>query len=63
MTSIQLIEIYLKQIEQYNGYLKAVISTAPRSALLNKAKQLDAERSEGNVRSSMHGVPILVKVR
>lgn len=61
VTSVQLAKIYLEQIEQYNGYLKAVISTAPESALLDKAKQLDAERAECNVRSSLHGIPILVK--
>ena len=61
VTSVQLIKIYLKQIEQYNGYLKAVISTAPESALLDKAEDLDAERAEGKERSSLHGIPILIK--
>ena len=61
VTSVQLVKIYLKQIEQYNSYHKAVISTAPVSAILNKAEKLDAERAEGNVRSSLHGIPILIK--
>ncbi|KAK0507196.1 hypothetical protein JMJ35_010234 [Cladonia borealis] len=61
VTSVQLVKIYLKQIEQYNSYLKAVISTAPKSAILDKAEKLDAERAEGNVRSSLHGIPILIK--
>ncbi len=63
VTSVQLIEIYLKQIELYNGYLKAVISTAPKSALLEKAKNLDVERSQGKMRSRLHGIPVLVKAR
>ena len=63
VTSVQLIEIYLKQIELYNGYLKAVISTAPKSDLLEKAKKLDAERSQGKMRSRLHGIPVLVKAR
>ena len=61
VTSVQLIKIYLKQIEQYNGYLKAVISTAPESAVLDRAEELDAERAGGKVRSSLHGIPILIK--
>ena len=61
VTSVQLVKIYLEQIEQYNSYLKAVISTAPESAILDKAEKLDAERAEGNVGSSLHGIPILIK--
>ena len=61
VTSFQLVKIYLQQIEQYNGYLKAVISTAPESALLDRAEKLDAERAGQKVRSSLHGIPILIK--
>lgn len=61
VTSVQLVKVYLKQIEQYNGYLKAVISTAPESALLDEAEKLDAERGGREVRSSLHGIPILIK--
>ena len=31
LTSAQLGEIYLAEIEKHNGYLKAVIATAPQS--------------------------------
>lgn len=62
VTSVQLIEIYLAEIEKNNGYLKAVISTAPKNSLIEKANALDGERSSGTTRSHLHGLPILVKV-
>ncbi|KAH8761174.1 amidase family protein [Diaporthe sp. PMI_573] len=60
-TSVQLVEFYLEQIETYDGYLHAVISTAPKASLLEEAERLDQERKQGIVRSPMHGIPILVK--
>ncbi|KAL8782231.1 MAG: hypothetical protein Q9213_005561 [Squamulea squamosa] len=61
VTSAQLVEVYLAEIEKKNGYLKAVISTAPRNSLIERANVLDIERSSGTVRSHLHGLPILVK--
>lgn len=61
-TSVQLVETYLEQIETYNGYIHAVIGTAPKASLLDEAERLDQERKQGIVRSPMHGIPILVKV-
>ena len=61
VTSAELVKIYPKQIELYNSYLKALVSTAPESALLNTAEKLDVERAEGNVRTSLHGVPVQIK--
>lgn len=61
VTSAQLVEIYLAEIERNNGYLRAVISTAPRSSLIAQADALDRERSSGSLRSNLHGLPILVK--
>ena len=63
LKSVQLVEVYLDQIEKHNGYLKAVIATAPRASLMEKAKALDRERSNGTIRSQLHGLPILVKVQ
>lgn len=61
-TTVQLAEIYLHEIEKHNGYLRAVIATAPRASLLEKAAVLDKERENGASRSKLHGIPILVKV-
>ncbi|KAI9817887.1 MAG: hypothetical protein M1827_001006 [Pycnora praestabilis] len=61
LRSVEVIDIYLKQIEEYNGYLKAVITTAPRSSLIEHAEELDKERANGKIRGPLHGIPILVK--
>ncbi|WVO13615.1 hypothetical protein L204_101236 [Cryptococcus depauperatus] len=61
VTSGQLVQLYLKQIAQYNTYLKAVIAVAPSDLLANTAAELDEERARGNIRGSLHGIPILVK--
>jgi amidase len=60
-TSVQLVELYLNQIAQDNGYLHAVIATAPKDDILRQAEKLDEERKSGKIRSSLHGIPILVK--
>ncbi|KAF5230431.1 hypothetical protein FAUST_9824 [Fusarium austroamericanum] len=60
-TSHHLVKIYLDQIRHYNGYLKAVIATAPEDLLNKTAAALDQERIQGHVRGPLHGIPILVK--
>lgn len=62
LTSTQIVEVYLAEIEKHNAYLKAVIATAPKSSLLERANALDKERTSGTTRSQLHGLPILVKV-
>ncbi|KAH6609834.1 hypothetical protein Trco_003180 [Trichoderma cornu-damae] len=61
ITSRHLVEIYLSQIRRHNDYLKAVVSTAPESLLLERAGMLDDERKRGEVRGPLHGIPILIK--
>ncbi|KAL8851737.1 MAG: hypothetical protein Q9221_003347 [Calogaya cf. arnoldii] len=61
VTSAKLIEVYLAEIEKSNGYLKAVITTAPKDSLIEKANALDEELANGGARSLLHGIPILVK--
>ena len=62
LTSVQVVETYLSEINKYNGWLKAVICTAPPLDLIKKARELDDERADGATRSHLHGLPILVKV-
>jgi hypothetical protein len=65
MTSRQLVELYLTQIEKHNHFgmrLNAIISTAPRDDLFKRAADLDEERKTKGKRSAMHGIPIIVKV-
>ncbi|KAK5454295.1 hypothetical protein LTS15_006295 [Exophiala xenobiotica] len=58
-TSRGLTECYLKRIELVNPRIKAVIETNPDA--LSIASNLDIERSNGLVRSPLHGIPFLVK--
>jgi amidase len=53
---------YFSQIDKYNHYLHAVITTAPRELTLQRAKLLDKERADGKICSPLHGIPIIVKV-
>lgn len=64
LTSVEIIETYLVQIEQHNRrgrQLRALISVAPRHELLKIARQLDNERAHGRLRGPLHGIPIVVK--
>lgn len=61
VTSKHLVRIYLSHIKRHNDYLKAVISIAPESLLLERAGMLDEERKNGKLRSPLHGIPILIK--
>ncbi|KAH8688628.1 amidase signature domain-containing protein [Phaeosphaeriaceae sp. PMI808] len=60
LTSVQLVERYLLEIEHCNKYLRAVISTAPKASLVQRAEKLDEERRAGKC-GPLHGIPILVK--
>ena len=66
LTSVQLVTACLDQIDRHvqrGARLQAIISTAPRELLLQRARNLDSERISGQIRSRLHGIPILVKVR
>ncbi|KAL7939304.1 amidase signature enzyme [Trichoderma chlorosporum] len=61
LTSVQLIDTYLTQIEAHNPALNAFISLAPQDALRSIAATLDAERAAGALRGPLHGIPIVLK--
>lgn len=62
VTSLDLIDLYLAQIEKHDGRLHAMIQTTPRDLLEAAAKSLDQERAAGKVRGPLHGIPIIIKV-
>jgi amidase len=65
LTSVQIVRTYLSQIKEFNHAgikLNALISVAPEELLVSTAQTLDEERAQGNVRSVLHGVPIILKV-
>ena len=64
ITSVQIVEEYLQQIEKHNhagAKLNAIISTAERGIVLAQAAALDEERKYGSLRGPLHGIPIIVK--
>ncbi|KAK3379119.1 amidase signature domain-containing protein [Lasiosphaeria ovina] len=64
VTSEDLINVYLAQIEKHNRYgmrLNAIISTAPTDVILTAARSLDQERRTSGKRGPLHGIPIVVK--
>ncbi|KAK8126904.1 Amidase signature domain protein [Apiospora kogelbergensis] len=54
ITSVQIVERYLLQIERHNHVLNAFISVAPRDRLLDQAAALDEERLLCNVARAGH---------
>ncbi|KAJ2968140.1 hypothetical protein NQ176_g9322 [Zarea fungicola] len=61
ITSVQIIDTYLSQIEKYEPFYNALISQPPRAKLLRAAEKLDQERRDGRIRGPLHGIPIILK--
>lgn len=61
LSSKQIVERYLAQIEANNDYLHAVISTAPRRKIILRAVVLDIKRWAGLPLKPLHGIPVLIK--
>jgi amidase len=61
ITSAQIVEEYLAQIDRYEPALNALISPAPRERVLEIAKARDEERRKGRIRGPFHGIPIILK--
>ncbi|KAH7303806.1 amidase signature domain-containing protein [Stachybotrys elegans] len=62
VTSLELVDAYLKRVDANDRQgltLRSFIEIAPTARCI--AKKLDAERASGNVRSPIHGLPIVVK--
>jgi len=62
LTSEQLVRMYLKRIDAYDDrgpQLNALIIVNPNA--IATARELDAERKAKGPRSSMHGIPIILK--
>ena len=59
LTAVDICQKYLTRIKEVDPLLHAVIEVNPDA--INIAQQLDQERKAGNVRGSLHGIPILIK--
>lgn len=62
LSSEQLVTYYLSQIEKHNtdGHQLYAITDINAEALA-QARQLDQERAAGKIRSSLHGLPVVLK--
>jgi len=58
-TSVELVKYYLERIDKYNDTLHAIEHISPTA--IEDAEKLDAERQSGKIRSSLHGIPIIIK--
>lgn len=59
VTSKQLVKLYLERIAAYEPTLNAFITVNPR--VVAEAEQRDLERARGQIRGSLHGIPIALK--
>ncbi|MBD3649246.1 MAG: amidase, partial [Pseudomonadales bacterium] len=59
ITSVEIVEGYLDRIEALDPKLNAILEINPDA--LTIAEGLDAERAQGTTRSSLHGIPVLLK--
>lgn len=59
LTSETLVNLYLERIEAYNDKFNAINQINEHA--VEQAKELDKERANGQKRSILHGIPILVK--
>ncbi|MFA7376641.1 MAG: amidase family protein [Acholeplasmataceae bacterium] len=59
LTSEGLVNYYLNQIKQYDKKYNSVAIINENA--INDAQTLDLERKKGHKRSSLHGIPILIK--
>jgi hypothetical protein len=61
LTSVQVLDTYLAQIDRHNDTLRAIVHLAPREQLYRLARQRDFESKLGRCRGPLHGIPIVVK--
>ncbi len=59
LTARRLAEMYIERINQIDHKTRSVVEINPDARAI--ADQLDAERRRGNIRGSLHGIPILIK--
>ncbi|MFA9388224.1 MAG: amidase [Prolixibacteraceae bacterium] len=59
ITSVKIVQKYLKRIAEVDPYLKAMIEINPDAETI--AAHMDEERRAGKVRGPLHGIPIVIK--
>lgn len=61
LKSTDLVEEYIWRIEEYNPYLRAISEYAP--GVMDRAREMDSKRANGEFLGPLHGIPVLLKVR
>lgn len=61
LSAVEVMQAHLKQINQHNQAVNAIVSLRDESLLLEEAKRCDAELAAGKNRGWMHGMPHAVK--
>jgi len=59
MTSVQLVEFYLKRIATVDKQIRSIIELNPDARSI--AAEMDRERKSGKVRGPLHGIPVVLK--
>ncbi|KAF2845247.1 amidase signature enzyme [Plenodomus tracheiphilus IPT5] len=59
LTSVDLLDCYLKRVRQVDDYINSIMELNPDAKGI--AVALDAERAAGHLRGPLHGIPFLVK--
>ncbi|MBU9721359.1 MULTISPECIES: amidase [Bacillaceae] len=60
LTSVEVVEAYLDQIERVNPYINAVVQYN-REHALQLAQKADEDLENGVIRGELHGVPVTIK--
>jgi len=61
ISSVELVAWSLDRIQRYDYTIKALITLIDRREAFDLAGQLDRERQQSGHRSSLHGIPVIVK--
>ena len=59
VSSVEVVEAYLRRHEELNPALNAIITIAPD--ILDRARERDAELARGKIAGPLHGLPITIK--
>jgi amidase len=59
LTTVDILNCYLRRYDQVNGYTTAIMQLNPDAMQI--AEFLDTERAAGRIRGPLHGIPFVVK--
>ncbi|MBP0951091.1 amidase [Pseudomonas sp. 20GA0080] len=61
LTSVSLVDFYLRRIEERNPHINAIILQEQRESLFQQAEEADAQARKGQFSGPLHGIPITIK--